>query len=68
MWEPLPGINEKGKRFMNLVVIFLRTIKICLLCLSEVIQERDAHSCQPVTLKNRDKIHEKVGFLVKIGT
>ena len=23
------------------------------------------NSCQPVTIKNRDKIHEKVGFLVK---
>ena len=22
-------------------------------------------SCQPVTIKNRDKIHEKVGFMVK---
>ena len=26
------------------------------------------HSCQPVTIKNRDKLHEKVGFLVKNRT
>ena len=26
---------------------------------------RLVHSSQPVTIKNRDKIHEKVGFLVK---
>ena len=23
-----------------------------------------SHRCQPVTIKNRDKLHEKVGFLV----
>ena len=26
---------------------------------------KGVHSCQPVTIKNRDKIHEKVGLLVK---
>ena len=29
-----------------------------------VVKKRNMHRCQPVTIKNRDKLHEKVGFLV----
>ena len=30
-----------------------------------LVQQDRHYICQPVTIKNRDKIHEKVGFLVK---
>ena len=47
MRKPLPGINEKGKGSMNLVVNFFKNYQnLSPVLLSEVIQERDAYLCK----------------------
>ena len=46
MRKPLPGINEKGKGSMNLVVNFFKNYQNLPVLLSEVIQERDAYLCK----------------------
>ena len=47
LWKPLPGINEKGKGSMNLVVNFFKNYQnLSPVLLSEVIQERDAYLCK----------------------
>ena len=64
--KPLPGINERGKGSMNLVVNFLKNYQnLSPVLLSEVIQERDAYLCKSCEsqLKTAVDLEEKLSKL-----
>ena len=66
MRKPLPGINEKGKGSMNLVVNFFKNYQnLSPVLLSEVIQERDAYLCKSCEsqLKTAVDLEEKLSKL-----
>ena len=66
MRKPLPGINERGKGSMNLVVNFFKNYQnLSPVLLSEVIQERDAYLCKSCEsqLKTAVDLEEKLSKL-----